>query len=112
MELNDVTALFLHIEHVDVSIFAIRTQSLHFIHRFVLNETDIDLLEILAEVLVRNEECSVATRKRLLGIAQKSFLVLVFYDQVPKAFVTLVALSIPFILTPRISKFDHSIRLM
>jgi hypothetical protein len=61
MHLNDVTAFFAHVEHVNVAIFTVWMDYLHFVHRLVFDETDVDFLKILAKVLVRNEKDSVTS---------------------------------------------------
>lgn len=61
MQFNHIATLSLDIKHVYIAILPIWTQALHFIHRLVLNEADVDTLEVLTKVLIRNEECPIIT---------------------------------------------------
>jgi hypothetical protein len=64
MYFDYVAAFFAHIKHVYVSIFPIEVDGFDFIHGFFFNEANVNFLEVLAEVFVRNEKDSVVSGKR------------------------------------------------
>ena len=63
MHLDDVTAFFADVEHVNVSIFTVGVDAFQFIHGFVLYETDVNLLKIFTEVLIGNKKNPIVSSK-------------------------------------------------
>ena len=112
MHFYNVAAFFVDVKHINVSVFAIRVDCFDFIHRFLLNQADVDFLEVLTEIFIRNEKDSIVTSKWYLRTVWKSLFILVFNDFIPEIFVALVTFSVPLIFAPRISEFEHSVGLM
>jgi hypothetical protein len=112
MHLDDVAAFFAHVEHVNVAIFTVGMDCLHFVHWLAFDEAGVDFLEVLAEIFVRNEKDSVTSCEGNLRTVGKSLFVFVLDDLAPEIFVAFIPFSVPFIFTPRVSQFEHSVSLV
>ena len=102
MQLNHVVISFLDDKSVETSMLLITVHLLHLIHWIVEQKTEMDFVEIVAEITIPHTEDSIVA---ILAVSPELSLLRCLGNAVPECLIIFPVVSLPLLLSPGVAQF-------